>query len=350
MCVAAIQPHGAKPPSKADLLSMERQNPHGAGVAWPQYNSDGVVVIAYRKGLDHKEVHKILTEMYEQKVGPVLFHFRWSTVGGVNPLLCHPFPVEEHPHLAKEGEASEVLIHNGHWSDYEGIMKSNPGLFDPKEKIWSDTRVGAHLLSMGLIKQGDMGGKVARMGSDMVVHKTGYWTDHEGLLYSNMNWQRTYQVWTPKPSRSGHGGKKGSPMIDADEREYRDWWMEAMARDTPPTGTKIRSKGGPQRTPEVWDYRQCLMCDVWVSKFRCLTARGKDDQEYVVCRECDWETPEVTSLLDRTRESVSKVGSPSIASERLFTDEELAAKPMRTINGVPHVQAPTGEWHPVKEG
>ena len=45
--------------------------------------------IHWKKALTPGEVNHLI-----QKVpGELVIHFRWASVGGIEPLLCHPFPV-----------------------------------------------------------------------------------------------------------------------------------------------------------------------------------------------------------------------------------------------------------------
>lgn len=89
MCVIVYKPAASKMPSLDDLRKCFEANPDGAGLMWP--GDDGYVHI--RKGLMTWDAFEsaVLSRDFAGK--PVVFHFRISTQGGIQPGLTHPFPV-----------------------------------------------------------------------------------------------------------------------------------------------------------------------------------------------------------------------------------------------------------------
>src|SRR5687767_4214709 len=85
MCVALVVNEDTCP-TLQDLLHMEKDNPHGAGVAWA-----GKTRVHYRKGLKATQVFRLLQRIPR----PALVHFRWATHGAKLPHLTHPFPLGE---------------------------------------------------------------------------------------------------------------------------------------------------------------------------------------------------------------------------------------------------------------
>src|SRR5438067_9361417 len=83
MCVILVCPPKLRP-SDEILRACHESNPHGAGVAWREHNR-----VYWRKNLKVGQVARLIREVN----GEVVIHFRWASVGGVNPQLCHPFPV-----------------------------------------------------------------------------------------------------------------------------------------------------------------------------------------------------------------------------------------------------------------
>jgi len=136
MCLLIV--YEDKFPTRRVLELGASRNPHGAGIAWVE---DGKV--KWKKGLKLEELFN-----YEDKTGPGLVHFRLSTVGGDNPLLCHPFPVSETAEVDLEGEADKVLAHNGHWMDWQKCVSNVVNRDKPLPPApWSDTRGIAWLTS-----------------------------------------------------------------------------------------------------------------------------------------------------------------------------------------------------------
>jgi len=118
------------------IQACETANPHGAGVAWREKGK-----VRWFKNLSAEEVSTLLPELD----GELVIHFRWASVGGVDPLLCHPFPIAPDSPLAIEGKATRVLFHNGTWGNWqEGLACLPEGSF---EGAVSDTRVMAMLLA-----------------------------------------------------------------------------------------------------------------------------------------------------------------------------------------------------------
>ena len=93
MCVVLICPPKQRP-DLTILRACHAANPHGAGVAWRDKRR-----IHWRKALTPGEVNHLI----QQVPGEVIIHFRWASVGGVEPLLCHPFPVTAEAALGYEG-------------------------------------------------------------------------------------------------------------------------------------------------------------------------------------------------------------------------------------------------------
>jgi len=105
-------------------------NSDGAGVA---YRAGGMV--HWNKGLNLEQSLRLAATLPL----PYMLHLRYATVGGKDPRLCHPFPIDQNASTKLRGASQQgVLTHNGHWSQYEAFLKhvntSGP---------WSDSRVAA---------------------------------------------------------------------------------------------------------------------------------------------------------------------------------------------------------------
>lgn len=142
-------------------------NDDGAGVSWLGKTPKGVPRIFWKKGLkDHKEVLDFIKK--QNLTYPLAIHFRTASVGGKLDGLCHPFPLGKGVPLWLEGDAEEVLMHNGHLQDWEKLVMA-AGL-PAKETFptgpWSDSRALAwltHLKGYGILPFVVSGSRVLMM-------------------------------------------------------------------------------------------------------------------------------------------------------------------------------------------
>ena len=87
MCIICVSDKGIKQPTKATMQEMWNSNPHGAGF---MYYRDGMVHI--KKGyMKFEDFWKAVQSMQFTKDDVVVYHFRISTQGGVNPEMTQPF-------------------------------------------------------------------------------------------------------------------------------------------------------------------------------------------------------------------------------------------------------------------
>lgn len=203
MCVAAVI---YKPVSLDYLKEMHDSNPHGAGVAWPDYAAG---VMRFKKGLTYEEIHAL------QEAGeltyPYLLHFRWATEGDKVPQMTHPFPVGVRALFGElEGTADQVLIHNGtmSWSQQKYWVPDTDYMYHlPWELInrASDTAIAAWLIkepgSEDILKALQWATCLASV-RDGALHleKTGDWKEHQGNSYSNLSWL----PWSARGGRSDY--------------------------------------------------------------------------------------------------------------------------------------------------
>lgn len=214
MCVAIILNEPGKRPTLEQLRAMERGNSDGAGVGW--YDAE-MGTCRWVKGLTAEGLNGILDNIPR----PALVHFRFATVGGNSPELCHPFPVSGDMDDGVIGAASEILIHNGHWSDWDDYYRTfAQEVATPPKGKWSDTRFAAYLMALAPKERdaiaAEVDGKVAILSATPeatgVVTRWGDWTDHEGCLYSNMGWSYSFRGagwksmfdwWDPRTDNKG---------------------------------------------------------------------------------------------------------------------------------------------------
>ncbi len=192
MCVILVCPDGVRP-GRDVLEACHEANPHGAGVAWRQ---DGEV--RWMKGLDVEQLAPLLPRL----PGEIVVHFRWASVGGVTPALCHPFPVTRAATTRLSGHARAVLFHNGTWTDWRETLRLMPRRLDGPV---SDSRVAASLVDL--------------CGVDELEGLPGRWVFFERdftLLYGG--WQKWGRM---KVSNLGfvHAIRRGSLRTSYDDDE-----------------------------------------------------------------------------------------------------------------------------------
>lgn len=188
MCVIAI--YRAKREKEENLQQMAIDNPDGIGVVFYKDNMPH-----YKKGMDIKEV----LEMNEKLPFPYAFHFRLVTVGE-NKLLTHPYEVTPKSDLKMEGSAETLLMHNGHWGDWDDALLNhslNTGKDIPNGD-WSDSRAMAYLggvIGTNMLKMLTTQ-KIAlfKKNKSIVVYGAG-WENEKEILYSNKNWEWKTRKW-----------------------------------------------------------------------------------------------------------------------------------------------------------
>lgn len=132
--------HSGRPSEKLLERGWEG-NTDGAGLMWWDEKAGK---IRWDKGLELKDAKK----WNKSLPMPYAIHFRNSSMGdGGIYELTHPFPVTKDAETSLQGEADEVLMHNGHWHNWDITMKD----FALRHRIrvpngkWSDSRAFAFM-------------------------------------------------------------------------------------------------------------------------------------------------------------------------------------------------------------
>lgn len=172
------------------VKKMWEDNPHGGGVAW---RKDGKV--HWQKGLSLEEMQ----DRCKNLPMPYVAHFRVASVGGIRPILTHPFAVEDFDKsLALEGETEgSVIFHNGHWGEWRNFTLQTACEFGMKlpDGRWSDSRAMAWLAGLygySLLEILDQ--KIALMSPTSLefILGTDGWVKVDGLWCSNDRFDRRY--------------------------------------------------------------------------------------------------------------------------------------------------------------
>lgn len=195
MCVIIFSPCAGSRPSSKTLADCEKANPHGIGIV----TQGSRQMFSVSKGVSLDYVKKTL----RNTDGPIALHFRYATAGGVSNKLCHPFPCTPKAETWIDYEASDILMTNGTWLNWEQsyeVVRKLLKLPALKGSL-SDTRamaqiVGSSLSTAWLANITDKHPNHKRVRSlymSKCKKKTatfyGDWENYEGCKYSNMRWK-----------------------------------------------------------------------------------------------------------------------------------------------------------------
>ena len=185
-------------------------NPHGNGLAWIDANKDGDIFVNWRKGIKDEDAKNIVKRLGDTNI---VFHARIATVGGINGLLSHPFPVSLYPRLQYNGVDDMVLFHNGHFVGWEKFIPEDK--VKSHEYSWSDSRAIAHALASGQITKEDLGEKVngvfavvsikpfeGKENTGTIEHfgkwvsiEEGVWASNDNFLSKPNRWMYSSAYW-----------------------------------------------------------------------------------------------------------------------------------------------------------
>ena len=91
MCVICISDKGVKQPTKELMRMMWNRNPHGAGFMYARSK-----YVYIKKGfMSFDEFYEAVQAEHFTRNDVVVYHFRISTQGGVNPEMTHPFVLSD---------------------------------------------------------------------------------------------------------------------------------------------------------------------------------------------------------------------------------------------------------------
>ena len=120
MCIIVYKPAGIELPSKDTLRECWDNNPHGAGLMWP----DGERVNLQKGYMSWEEFETALddvTKGIDVTSTPMALHFRIATHGAIVPGCCHPFAVKDSFERMRQTKISAEVgfMHNGTLSGLE---------------------------------------------------------------------------------------------------------------------------------------------------------------------------------------------------------------------------------------
>ena len=119
MCVIAFSPKGKDMPTEAQIKSMFKKNPDGAGFAYEEGDT-----VKYKKGfMNVDDLLEELGPLDKWKDKNIAMHFRIGTAGKNDKKTTHPFPISNNfGELRKLQGEGPVLFHNGVISGLGGII------------------------------------------------------------------------------------------------------------------------------------------------------------------------------------------------------------------------------------
>lgn len=178
MCIIVYKPKGAPLPSQNLLSDCFHHNPDGAGIMFHDPRR-GLII---RKGMMNSDEFLRVCDRLRPCCDdiPVVIHCRWATHGGVQPGLCHPFPIDNRRNILTALVPRNVkmaVVHNGvipQWSGKDQDVSDTllyvqnelyPALRDDPDYL-SDPRHRRHLAdtSMSRLTFMDSGGNVTLVG------------------------------------------------------------------------------------------------------------------------------------------------------------------------------------------
>lgn len=189
MCVIAISQKGNRIPTEDEFYTMWKHNPHGAGYMFAR---GGKVTIHKGFLVFDDFIRSARSEKFTES-DSVVFHFRISTQGGINPGLTHPFPLTSNLDIMKALDINMKCIGIAH----NGII---PITSDRYDKENSDTTLFiANYLPRIIRNVSDLSSDVTRImietlcpGSKFAfmdafgnITMIGKFTEQDGILLSN---------------------------------------------------------------------------------------------------------------------------------------------------------------------
>ena len=212
MCVILVCPENVRPKPEV-LYACHEANPHGAGVAWREGGR-----VRWEKNLGPGQLLKLLRELN----GEIVIHFRWASVGGVDPRLCHPFPITPKASISLTGVAEALLFHNGTWSGYVDALER----LEQHRKAPLPTRPMSDSRAAALVVHTTGPDSLQRLPGRWVwMHRDetrlyGDWENFEGMRVSNTYFLHRLKRKASRPTKPP---VKSGPLQQPNLRHADQW-------------------------------------------------------------------------------------------------------------------------------
>lgn len=235
MCIIVYKPQGRKLPNVETLRACWDNNPHGAGMMWPDGNSVRIQK-GYMSWDAFEEALFDLSERVDLVDTPVAFHFRIATHGSVKPGCCHPFAVKDSfEHMRQTYIRADVgFMHNGTLSGLPTDDATSDSMAFAKsvlvplkamcDDFMSDKR------AIRVIDGSTQGSRFLLMSKDGRVRKFGQWIEDDDILYSNGNYKPYFSNQLNEPREMPFDAWMAFGEFDGDMSRYS---MFDACRDCP---------------------------------------------------------------------------------------------------------------------
>lgn len=170
MCVICIKPANVQMPDKDIIRAMAQANPDGFGFA----ASNGM----NGASMNFIQFYKMLSRVPDSAA--CILHFRWATHGSKCLKNCHPF---------YDKETNVWFAHNGVLPIESKNDMTDSEICFRKTLVPAIKKYGLASKMFDEISDNQRGGSrfVYMQGED--VYFQGNFTELDGCLYSNLNWQ-----------------------------------------------------------------------------------------------------------------------------------------------------------------
>lgn len=197
MCIIAVKKANQPLPDEKIMETMFRNNSDGCGFC---YSLDGEVIIqkGYMTYEAFTEALKKVSENIDTYATPMLFHFRIATHGGINPPLCHPFPISHKTSVLKHLTASTKLgiVHNGiiDIRARKGVSDTMTYITERLAKRYKWEKEFYKSRKQRRVIQNEIGSsKMAFLDYKGDIYTVGDFIEDNGILYSNSSYmERDY--------------------------------------------------------------------------------------------------------------------------------------------------------------
>lgn len=261
MCVICASKKGVRQPTESELRKMFSRNPDGAGYMCVR---NGRVSIS--KGF--MKIDDFLASVQAEHFSaadPVVYHFRISTQGGVQPAMTQPFPLTNDLRQTRNLSVKNCNIGVAH----NGVIKLTT---DHNDKEFSDT---AHFIAeyLPLIVRGKKdlrnervrnllaeitNSKLAFLDNTGFIHFVGSFVtvDKSGLLFSNSYWNApSYTKPTPTTTTKSFSFQTFTPPKKIDAGSGKVNKSSKPSDKIPSDGRKILTDCFPEFFSDDYLYR-----------------------------------------------------------------------------------------------
>lgn len=199
MCIIIISEKGTRQPNEKEFTNCFVNNPHGAGYMVAR---DGRVEI-HKGFMTYADfIRSVRAERFSAD-DSVVYHFRISTQGGVNPQMCHPFPYTTRLEYTEKLDLRCALgiAHNGiiplttgeskvysdtalFVADYLPLLiKNKADLSNPKKIKMLEELINSRMVFL------DADGEIKYIGQGWIEEKSGLIFSNRSYAYNNLQFR-----------------------------------------------------------------------------------------------------------------------------------------------------------------